>query len=405
MAFLEDLYEGSIDGAVFYVTSATTSFGRKQVKHEYPNSDRQRIQDLGLKPRSFSITAVIGRETEIDPRTYQQKKNDILRVMESGREVTLSHPFFSASFQVIPRPGTVTERLNQLGIAEFDLEFDISNRQTDPIPAQTSLSQINQALNNVNLQVNADIANNFGVSTNFNLEAAQNLLNTFSEFTASTTNTFNKLQQPNNEFSSILSGFTENINDLIQSPQDLADSFQGVINSTAGLYQTTREALQVAVRFFEFGDDIIRFPSTTDERAERNLNNQVISQGTQVSYLGLSYQFASETTFTTVDEINELQETLENEYQKLVEDKAQNEVLLALNDLRVLTNQFLENEKLNAAQIIDINTRENSISLIAFQYYGDTERLQEITNTLVDLNRPETNNPTFVEGDLQILTQ
>ena len=405
MALIDELYEGSFRGARFLIRSASTDFGRKQIKHEYPNSDRQSIQDLGLRPRVFRMTAVISTETTVDPRTYFQKKNQLLEALELPGPGTLSHPWFFSSFQVVARPGTVEERIDELGIATFNLTFDISDRQTDPIVAPTSLAQINQGVQNTNAAINTNIANNFQTSTNLNFTAAQELLSSFTELTESSTNTFNKLETPGNEFAALLGDFNSNINDLIAAPQDLADSFQNVIQTSAALYQTTSEALQVFSRFFNFGDDTNVFPDTTAARIERNLNNKTIHDATQISYLSLSYQFAAQSTFTTVDEITELQTNLDNQYQKLVENDASNDILLPLNDLRVLTNEFLEAEKLNASQLFSVNTHTIPLQVLAFNYYGDVDDLQTITNTLVDLNRPLSNNSAFIEGDINILTQ
>ena len=405
MSIFNQLFPCSFRGRTVYLSSATTDFGRKQIKHEYPNSDKQKIQDLGLKPRVFKMTAQISQETEIDPRTYFQKKNDFLAALEEPGAGTLSHPFFSASFEVVARPGTVSESMTEAGIATFELTFDISDRQTDPAPSKTSLSQINQALQDTDLAVNTSIADRFLVSTGLNQRSAEALLEGFSETVSSTTDTFNKLEDPNNEFSSLLGDFTDSITDLISQPQELADSIQAVISGSSALYQTTEESLQVFIRFFDFGDDINFSPNTTDERIERNQNNSVIKLATQVSYLSLSYQFAAETTFLTVDEITDLLERLENQHSKIVNEGADSEVLLSLNNLRVLTNQYLEAEKLNAAQIIDINTKTMPMAVLAYQYYGDIDTLQDITNTLTDINRPKSNNTSFISGDVQILTQ
>ncbi|MCK4962075.1 MAG: DNA circularization N-terminal domain-containing protein [Anaerolineales bacterium] len=405
MTIQDELYQGSFRGARFLVVEATTDFGRKQVKHEYPNSDRQKIEDLGLRPRSFTLTVEISGPTTIDSRSYQQKKDDLLTALETAGPGTLSHPFFFSSFEVVARPGSVTERMSELGIARFSLTFDISNRNTDPQPATTSLSQINQALDNTAAAINTNISSTWNVSTGLNTASAEALLNVFSDFTENTTNTFNKLEQPANEFNAILGDFTDNIGDLIQAPQDLADAYQSVILSSSGLYQTTEESLQIFLRFFNFGDDIDEFPDTTEERIERNQNNKLIKDATQVSYLSLSYQFAAETTFTTITEITDLQERLETQYQKQVENNVNSEILLSLNELRVLANQFLESEKLNASQVIEQDVKENSLSVIAFEYYGDVDDLQDRTNTLVDLNRPKSNNITFVEGEIEILSE
>ena len=59
MALLDLVRAGSFKGADFLVVSASTAGGRKQVKHEFPNSDRQSIEDLGFMPKTFSLVVEI----------------------------------------------------------------------------------------------------------------------------------------------------------------------------------------------------------------------------------------------------------------------------------------------------------------------------------------------------------
>ena len=49
------LRKGSFGGVPFLVISATTTGGRKKVKHQFPNSKKQSIEDLGFMPKSFQL--------------------------------------------------------------------------------------------------------------------------------------------------------------------------------------------------------------------------------------------------------------------------------------------------------------------------------------------------------------
>ncbi len=232
MALLEELFEGSFRGAKFLVRSASTSGGRKQKKHEYPNSAKQSIEDLGFKPRNFKISAIVTGETVDDPRPYLEKKKELLEALEQSGNGTLSHPFFSGSFEVTARNYTIVEDITSLGVSTIDLEFDINDTETDPQPEETSISQISAEAQSVLDEVKKDISDNFNVSNGLNFSVADALLNGFVEFTDNTTSTFNRLEDQNNAYSALLADFATDITQLIQSPTDLADSFITIVDAT-----------------------------------------------------------------------------------------------------------------------------------------------------------------------------
>lgn len=404
MATVDDLFEGSFRGARFLIKSASTSIGRKQILHEYPNSDKQKVEDLGLKPRSFSIKAIVSADppSMAGGLSYFEKRDALLAALETPGNGTLSHPFFSNSYQVTARPATLDEDTTKLGEGSIDLVFDYSDIETDPIPAPTSLSQINQSLDAVNSAVNADIAEGWSISSALNFESATDLLGKFTDAVSANTSTFNSAGTPLNEFSNLVSTFSSDITELVQSPRRLADRLQGVVSSSAGLFQNVEQGLAVFSKFFSFGDDLISLDGITLGRIERNLNNQVIQQAVQTSYLALGYQFAAETDYQTVDDVDRVQIALEYQFAKLAEMDMDDAVMDSLSTMRVQVNQFLEFERINASQLVPIDTKEVPISVLAFQYYGAVDNLDEIVDKLIDINGLA--DVTFVSGEVEVLT-
>ena len=406
MSLLNELHAGNFRGASFLIKTATTVGGRKQVKHEYPNSPRQKIEDLGFQPRNFKIKAIIAADPPNQPgaQSYLQKRNALLEALEVGGPGTLSHPYFSNSIEVVARPYTLIEDTTSLDKAEIDLEFDLSDRFTDPQPQSPSLSEINLQRQAVFSSVNAAIADNWVVSTADNFESAESKLNGFSDFVDSTTQTFNQDINEIDAFAQQLSDFSSDITQLIQNPDNLAESVVGIYSSTAGLYQTIDAAVQVFVRFFNFGDDDVQKANTTPERTERNRNDNLINGATQASYLALTYEFAAQNEYTTVEDINNIQELMEDQYQKLVDTLESDEVIDSLNDLRTLANSWLRQQRLNAAQLITVNVKQEPASVLGYRYYGDVDNFNELVDTIIDQNRPASNDVTFLEGDIEILT-
>lgn len=69
-----------------------------------------------------------------------------------------------------------------------------------------------------------------------------------------------------------------------------------------------------------------------------------------------------------------------------------------LQDLRVTVQQFFDTEKLNAKQIISVQTQELPARIIAFQYYGSSE----LGSNIAELNNEI--NVSNLKGNIDILT-
>lgn len=407
MSDLSDLFVGSFKGAKFLIVSASTVGGRKQVKHEYPYTSKQKIEDLGFRPRVFSISAIVAADPSgVGSKTYRENRDALLAALESPGVGTLSHPFYSNSISVVARPYTIEEDTGNLGYATISLEFDFSDEKTSPQAAKRSLSQVGKLLDKVNAAIESSIGRIFKVaSSSINFGAAQSLLGELGEAFSEYSKTFSAIGEPLNVFSGLVSGFNSSIPSLIGSPSSLASSIMSIVDSSSSLYSTIPQALGVFSRFFSFGDDIVVVPNTTLTRAQRNKNNRVIATAVQSAYLGLSYQFAATADYRTTEEILNVQVSLEDQFTKLLGDPdIEEDVINALSDLRTMVNEYLEAEKLNAAQIVPVETNEIPVSVLAFQYYGAVDNLDALADELVDLNRSGSNDVSFISGEFGVLT-
>lgn len=404
---LSELFVGSFNGAKFLLVSASTQGGRKQVKHEYPYTSKQKIEDLGFRPRVFSISAIISADPPgVGSKTYRENRDALLSALEKGGVGTLSHPFYSNSIAVVARPYTIEEDTKNLGYSTIELEFDYSDENTSPQPAKRSLSQIGKILGRVNSSVLDSISRVFNVSSSaINFGAAQDLLESLGGSFATYSQAFSSIGEPLNSFFGLVTKFNSSIPSLIGSPSSLASSILEIIDSSSNLYGTIPQAIGVFSRFFSFGDDIVTVQGTTPTRIQRNRNNRVVSLGVQAAYLGLSYQFAATDDYRTVDQIETVQEALEAQFSKLAGDPDIDEdVINELSDLRTMVNGYFESEKLNAAQVVPIDVNEIPVSVLAFQYYGNVDNLDAIADELVDLNGARANDVSFIAGSVGVLT-
>lgn len=69
-----------------------------------------------------------------------------------------------------------------------------------------------------------------------------------------------------------------------------------------------------------------------------------------------------------------------------------------LTDLRNEVRKFFERESVNVPRLLDVKTRQKPLTVLAYSYYGDVDKVGD----LEELN--DFDNPTFVKGDVTILT-
>lgn len=386
----------SYKGVEFLMLSATTNGGIKDALFEFPNSNRQTVEQLGLKVRAYSMTAIIPHED------YYNKRDALLAALEEQGSGPLDHPTFGKIEDIVARTFTLNERISELGRAEVQITFAISDDIGIPQKAKNSISEVNQDNNTLSDELNIEIADDFEVDTGLlgNFQDAQDLLNNVGDAFNSVVSTVTAVTTTINQVAAQINDFTNNINTLIGLPGQLANSVSNIFSSINGVTSTFESAFSVYANLFGFGDEDIPINKTTAGLTQRAKNRDVINQVMQTSSLGYAYLNAVQIEFQTTDDIDALNTLLEDQYEKIIGNDAFSEdAKRAATDVRTIANQLFDAKRLDAKNVIDIYTHRRPMSEIAYQYYGSTD----LTDTLLELNN--ITNGSFVEGDIKILTE
>jgi len=403
---IKELNIASFRGVQFYVRSATTSGGRKQMKHEYPNSPKQKIQDLGFMPRNFKLSCVIaatydnsGNETA----SYRVNRDALLAALEEEGNGTLSHPFFDASVEVTARPYSLDESMSNIGRADISLEFDYSAIKAVPKPTATSKAQIYQAKENANAAASDSFVKKLATSTVDGYNSALGAVNGFTDSVLSTVQSW-QVSSGFDTFSQSVADIVSTASEVIRQPQQLADSITGVMSSISSLYSVQGSSVNVLQQLFGFGDDFVYKNETTYQRAQYNDSQQAISEIVQTQALNEAYNSAAQIDYTTINQIEAVQAGLEAQYQNVIAF-ANQETLDAVSTLRQLVNSYLESAKLNEGRFVDVVTPTLPASVIAFRYYGNDVDLYAKASIIVDINAPDSYDTSFLSGDIRVITQ
>jgi prophage DNA circulation protein len=399
MSLFDDLLPGSYKGVTFLMARHNIAGGRKDVLHAFPNTDRQSVEDLGLLPRTFNVTAIINADTSNE--NYIPRRDSLLAALEEGGTGVLVHPFFGQIENIVARSWTLREDLSELGDGRVDIVFTTSEVIGVPVRAQSSLSVIEQANNSFLAAANADFAANFGVNiANINSfsEATATLERMQAAF-ATSTNVFHTEAAAIDAFNQQLDDMFNERHSLVQDPIIFANTIQDLFKSVDGLYADESTTTDIMGEFYTFDDNVVPRQENTASRIERNNNDNLMKSMMQGMSLSWSYFNVAQIEFETVTDVESRADALEKQYKKVIAAPGfQDNTKSLLTDLRTEMQQFFNKQKLTARQLITVNTNLTTARLLAFQYYGESTEGERSAN----LNN--TDDFSFLEGNVSILT-
>jgi len=420
------------------VSSSVTS-GRKLIVHEYPNTDRRDTQDLGLLQDTFALTLRI-HGTGAD---YIQKRDDFRTALNTKGRGLLEHHELG-DHNVFVSTYSLREETSRGGIADFTVTFIKADLSIFPEESADNLPKINQGRQNVLNSISNNIANEWvnpnGKVVNFS-DAQQKLLSVAETFVTSVesiqtggiqglirgigglaslpgiedlsiTTTFETLVEQvggievlnqlseTSDFQSILESFVIAINPNILKAFDLGNDFIGLFDAASRTASSPEAGLDLYKPMLTFGDDDVPIQPTTQDRIERINNRIVLNNNMQMGALAESYQFASQKQYKNDKQLQDVQDSLEAQYQKINEDTSQITIKprIQLSALRNEMRKFFEQESVSTPKITTVETNLIPATVFTHEFYGNLDQLDAI----IDLN--DFDNLSFITGDVDILT-
>lgn len=401
MTTLQDTLPGSYDGVPYLTMASSVAGGRKTVVHQYPNSDKQKVEDLGLMPRVYSETVII--QADRNGENYLSRRDNFLRVLESGGAKTLVHPLFGRASNISVLTYTLLQEFKSLGEARFSVTWTKDGLQGEPIPAGDSITLVENAAEEASTAVNSDTGDTFEVSSFFpaNFTDAVDKVNEIVEAFQGNASFLTVEADKVDAFSFELGELSQNVVSLVSQPTALADSISSLFGTVNGLYASVDATFEVMQKFFSFGssDEDTPIVLNTAGRIERAQNQNLLNYLMRAQALIFNYSNASNLTFATVDDVDRVAEILENQYIDVIANSLlSSETLDTIITLRSQVQSFFDEQKLNLSRVVSVVTNKLPMRVIGFNYYGD----DDLGEALVALN--SNLNIGFIEGNVDILS-
>lgn len=407
---LELVSGASFKEVPFLLDAHSFTGGRKQVVHQFVNSDKQKVEDLGLKRRSYSMTAII---TGTDD--YINKRDALIAVLEEGGSGTLVHPFFGAVTDMVARPFTVSEDFREFGVARFNLKFDFNDPGTAaPIQDANTISEVQKAAESVRSATAESLGGSFIIPKLIGVyNSARGKLTKFIGIINKASKASDGIKSEINSFNNQLKAFSGSLVSLLAIPQELASDILDLYVTATNIFEAPRQALEAMLSMFDFGDDDkeqLTFP--TETLNEINTNEDVLNTSINTFSLIQAYEYFVQTDFATVQDLEFFENIIEKQYQKVINSGVSRESNIAnveiealsreakaeLTTLRTIVGQVIAEVKTTLPDVIDIKVNVRTpLRVIEYQYYGNNDQ----TDSIRSLN--ENPNESFIQGTLEII--
>jgi len=428
----DSLHKASFRGIEFSIEGeATTTGGRKTVTHEYPNSPNRITEDLGFLPKKFSINGVISGVN------YIEQKISLIRALETEGIGVLLHPWFG-TLNVVSTTFSISENQNKLGRVDFTMSFEIQEGQLTPLQSPVNPSAIEGLKEIASDQSLASIIKNFkvvGQTIETYNQGKNKILSIAAEFDKQRKTVTNAIFSGTDEIRNIAgeiqgqiievlellrpipgqilsdrddvaASLNEKINDfktdidlLLAEPAKLAVDLQALFQDVEVLAQDTLDQFRLLEGFFDFGDDDLLVDPITPDRQQRNDNTTTLTEVMQANALASAYNTAAQIQFTDEEQLADIKDSLEEQFQKVINFKNIDASLrFSIIDLRQATLLFLDQVQADVARILNVEVAICPSSIISFNFFGVSDRGEEI----MTLNQSV--NPAFIGGNIKVLS-
>jgi prophage DNA circulation protein len=403
MADSSDIIVGSYKDVRFRISSGSVEGGRKVSIKQFPDKDTQNIEDLGQIPRKYSLEIIVADSTSTSiEEDYFTYRNKLLQALESSGSGVLIHPFYGRIEDVVAVSYSLNEAMSSFGMSTISVNFEIADNTGIPATAGTAITNISSDNDSVQSYVEDGISDNYDLTLSYagNYDAAVSKVTDVIDSVSSAVEYISDSDTTVlDDFTSEVSSFTSAINSMVTDADSLASYIVGITETTYNLFDDASNTFDAFEAMFSFGEDDNDYGDSTAGYIERQSNNDVINGEFSASVLGYAYLAASGMDYTTSDEIDDIAEKLDTQYEYVMNSEASQDTKDAIEAMRIDVLDLLDEARVTASQVIEIETNTTSTRLLTFAYYGSDDDGQTIT----DLNEePDVN---FISGTVKVITE
>lgn len=409
-------------GVAFFVESADSSHGRRQAVHEAAQRDTPYTEDLGRKSREFSVVGyLLGKD-------YHLNRDELIKACELAGPGALVHPY-RGEMNVVCRGLNVSETAAEGGKCTITLTFLEAGEAAYPSANVDSVNAISAKGNTVTAAAEKSFVSKF-LTTGFPAYVADSAaagLASLGEYMAAPGLSFSGDLKAASDFYLQARGLVSDASGLVQKPLNMVSRITGLIGSVRSAFGAN--AFSMLTSLFDRSPSTYSGSTATPSRQQQATNATAMSAlvrqvamaeaakaavvtqtpavtttsitqtstGAAQTAPGVSQSRPVPTVYDSYQAAIKVREDLVERIDAESEVTPNDEIYVALSDLRTSVVQAVPDPEQNLARIVQYVPRETLPSLlVAYQIYGDAGRADEITTR----NAPR--HPGFLTGGRQL---
>jgi hypothetical protein len=403
------LLPASFRGIPFFIETHTFSGGRHAVQHEPPNRNGGFAEDIGKKTPNFKISGhVLGDN-------YFFIRDALINAMETSGSGVLVHPYLGIK-DVQPVTFSVTENTKEGRIAFFSLEFAEAGSASFPFAIIDAVTDFATTAVSTVLAVKAAFELSYSIAglPAFALDSAEEFLVDLKEtFDAAFRNV-----RVDSEKHAELSKKNDELGDnaatlvrgdpavLVESIDEIIDGFRTLVpnapeNDTVDSTSGRDDKLAVFNDLIVFTGGSENIPDTTPTREKEKANGQALANAVQqLAIVRLSQQTVDKEFKSNTEAADQRTSITESIQTQLDKPELSDEEFSAMEDLNAKLVAAVPNTTaLENISIKDLEILESVPAIVlAYDLYESADNERDI------IDRNKVRNPTFVTGDIEVLT-
>jgi len=417
MSWREQWQAGSFRDVEFKWRQSDTVVGRKTARHDYPQRDDAYMEDLGKRPREFSLECfVIGKD-------YMDDRDALMVALEEAGPGTLIHPTMGMMLVSLNGDVRIAESTSEGGICRFTIPFILAEENKWYLSADTdTAAAVDQRSEGMIEMTEEDFADDFSVEDMpaYVSDAASSMVGTVCDTVNGLSSMFpvsiktpafvkslNKIKTSLTTLTGkpltlakTLTGQINKLRDIALAPLNLANytrsQAKGLLNLAQSIAGLPMSLVNAYATLFNYGKSTATAASATPSRVRLAQNSEALAALVRRTAIAEAARTSSTITFTSYDEAVHVQNILIEaiDTESLT---APDSVYSALMDLRAAVVKDLSTRGADLSRIIQYTPACTEPALIiAHRLYGDATRADEI------IARNKIKNPLFVPGGVAL---
>lgn len=387
---LKDILPASFRGARFLVPQDTAEFGRNAIRHAYPDGSYHYIEDNGINPPEFKITAVLAEPGLVG------KWRALQSALSRPGPGLLKHPYWGNQFVMVHGKARVKRDDKEAGTLEIEIPFSVTGPPALPGIVSGVAAYVTGLVTSVLTAIFSEFSSGYATPSSPGSavavgETVESIGNVFDSVFGSASSGGTDLAWRSVEVGSDPERFVSIFGGAISAVREDDDNYPNdkVVSGCSSLFVAASQLIT----------DLKYLPADTYDRIRRRETITSLATAVEaVSFCVMAEAMAAR-TYDTADDIDRDHESLADFLDVLQGRQFSGDVHAEL--LRVFngTSDILEGQAVRRPRVVPIRVTPVPSSVLAYELYESDANVQQIVT--LNLDQP----PILMTQDVNVLME